>query len=102
MPRPFVAKDVVMWTDWTSPDEAEKTVSILQRHNFNTLIAEPAVGKELADMMGLRCAASTGKSKEFLMATRNPWNRTDRMSLAIYGMCFAGKGAIHSSILHDR
>jgi hypothetical protein len=89
MPRPFVAQDIVTWTDWTSPQEAEKTSSILKALKFDTVVTEPFVVKRLTDNIGVRCSALPARSKKFLTATRNPWNRAAEMNLAVYGMCFA-------------
>jgi hypothetical protein len=94
MPRPFVAKDIVSWTDWTSSHEAERTRSILQEQRFNTVVAEPFAAKELTERMNIRCAKPRRGSKQFLTATRNPWNRADETNLALYGTCFAGKSAM--------
>ena len=94
MPRPFVAKDIVNWTDWTSPHEAAMTTSILKAQKFDTVVAEPFVVKALTDKIGIRCAMSRAGSKQFLTATRNPWNRTDETNLAVYGTCFATKPAM--------
>jgi hypothetical protein len=94
MPRPFVAKDIVTWTDWTSPYEAERTASILKAEKFNTVVAEPFEAKELTDSIGVRCTAIPVARKQFLTSTRNPWNRATGMNLAVYGMCFAGRPAM--------
>jgi hypothetical protein len=94
MPRPFVTKDIVTWTDWTSPREVEKTASILKAWKCNTVVAEPLVAKELMDRIGVRCAAIPVVSEQFLTATRNPWNRAVEMNLAVYGMCFAKKSTV--------
>jgi len=103
MPRPFVAKDIVSWTDWTSLHEAERTRSILKEQKFDTVVAEPFAAKELTDRIGIRCAASWGGSRQFLTARRNPWNRTDETKLAVYGTCFAGKSAmLRTDLFSDR
>ncbi len=94
MPRSFVAKDIVNWTNWTSPHEADRARSILKIQKFDTVVAEPFVVKQLTDRIGIRCATSQARSKRFPAATRNPWNRTDETDLAVYGTCFADKPAI--------
>jgi hypothetical protein len=91
MPRPFVAKDIVTWTDWASPDEAEKTASILKARKFDTVVSEPFIAKALTGKIGVQCSALPARSKKFSTATRNPWNRADEINLAVYGMCFAGR-----------
>jgi hypothetical protein len=101
MPRPFVAKDIVTWTNWSSPHEAERTASILKAEKFNTVVAEPFVAKELTDSMGVRCTAIPAASKQFLTATRNPWNRATGMNLAVYGMCFAMEPGMTSMKCRD-
>jgi len=90
MPRPFAAKDIVTWTDWTSQREREKSLSILKSHKLDTLVAEPAAAGELADRIEARCRETVAMSESLPLGTRNPWNRRDSTKLAVYGTCFAG------------
>ncbi|HUJ89917.1 MAG TPA: DUF1420 family protein, partial [Syntrophorhabdales bacterium] len=101
MPRPFVAKDIVTWTDWTSPAEAEKATSIVKAQKFDTVVAEPLEAKELTDNIGVRCTAIPVAPKQFLTVTRNPWNRAIELNLAVYGTCFAEEPGMASMIRRD-
>ncbi len=92
MPRPFVAKDVLTWTDWASSTEVEKTASLLDGEKLNALVAEPVVAKTLMERLDLRSTAIPVKFKRFSAATRNPWNRSPETNLAVYGIGFAAAG----------
>ncbi len=91
MPRPFIAKDIITWTDWNRPAEAEATTSLLRTRAVNTLIAEPRAMDELAARLGLRDARMTAGPCHFRTATRNPWNRVPEAVLAVYGARFASE-----------
>jgi hypothetical protein len=91
MPRPFVAKDIITWTDWASPTEAEITVSILKTGKVNTLVAEPFVAEGLTGKLGMQHTPPLAGPRRFLTATRNPWNRTTEAPLAVYGVWFAAE-----------
>jgi hypothetical protein len=103
MPRPFVAQDIVNWTDWTSPLEAEKSALILKAGKFDTVVTEPFIAKVLIDQIGVRCTASPVGSKQFPIGVRNPWNRTAEMNVVAYGTCFATEPVrMHSDSFSDR
>jgi Protein of unknown function (DUF1420) len=92
MPRPFVAKDVVTWTDWASPVEARRVGGLLKEARINTLVIEPFVSEEFADKLCMDIRGRIAGPEQFVTATRNPWNRGAGFDLAVFRVEYAGKG----------
>jgi hypothetical protein len=92
MPRPFVAKDIVTWTDWGSLAETQKVCGLFKEARINSLIIEPFVSKEFADKLCMDIRGRIAGPEYFVTATRNPWNRGARFDLAVFSVDHAGKG----------
>jgi len=89
MPRPFVAKDIVTWTNWNTPVEAEATASLLKAREINTLVAEPGAAEALTRTLGMELTRVEAGPVRFRTATRNPWNRAPETAIVVYGARFA-------------
>ena len=84
MPRAFVAKDILTWTDWESPAETQKAGGLLKEKKINTLVMEPFVAEKFADKLCMDIRGRMAGPERFRTATRNPWNRGAEFDLAVF------------------
>jgi hypothetical protein len=89
MPRPFVAKDIMTWTDWNTAGEVTATASLVKARQINTLIADPDAAEVLTRSLGMQRTRVEAGPTRFRTATRNPWNRATDATIAVYGARFA-------------
>lgn len=82
-PRPFLSRDILIFSDLTNPVERDKVTKLIESFRVNTVVAYHQ--EELLEIqkLGLSTGNRVAGPQKFIMAARNPWNRST-VKLSIY------------------
>ena len=83
-PRPFLSRDILIFSDLTNPVERGKIIKQIESFRVNTVVVHLPGEEELLEVqsLGLSPGKRVAGPRKFIMATRNPWNRsTDELSI---------------------
>jgi hypothetical protein len=84
-PRPFLSRDILDFSDLNDPVERDKLIKLIESFRVNTVVAHPPLEEELLEVhtLGLSPGNRVAGPQAFVMAARNPWNRST-VKLSIY------------------
>lgn len=83
-PRPFLSRDILIFSDLTNPVERDKIKKLIESCRVNTVVTHLPFESERLEVksLGLSPANRLAGPREFFTAARNPWNRgTVRLSI---------------------
>ena len=82
-PRPFLSLDILNFSDLTNPVERDKVKKLMESFRVNTVVTHSPLDAERLESLGLSPGNRVAGPHKFVMATRNPWNRST-VELSIY------------------
>jgi hypothetical protein len=84
-PRPFLSRDILIFSDLTQPVESGQVAALFKSYRVNTVVAHPPEEEERREVenLGLSPGRRVAGPREFVMAARNPWNRST-VELTVY------------------